>query len=87
MSSWYVSWDDNYMFEFLLCNLVPFCSITITCDNVHKCGCGERKSLSNTWGVTIDKQPNLANMSCVISCPIWFAYYTYSCNYIYQLIV
>jgi hypothetical protein len=52
MSLWYVSSDENYMFEFLLFNLVPFCSITITCDNVHNCGCVERKSLSNTWGIT-----------------------------------
>jgi hypothetical protein len=39
------------MFESLFFNLVPFCSLTFTGDNVHNVGV-EGKSLSNTWGVT-----------------------------------
>jgi hypothetical protein len=40
MCSWYVSWDEKYMFKFLLFQFGTFCSITYTFDNVHKCGCG-----------------------------------------------
>jgi hypothetical protein len=44
MCLWCVSCDEKYMFKSFAFPFGDFCSITFTCDNVHKCGCGGKKN-------------------------------------------